>query len=262
MHKLKELPLRELVLLQKVYRGVPKIKIKESLKELCGELTVELSGLSATENDWVKVTISGEDENVAVRLLEQEVGLAPITAENVVKFSVINGRIISSGQSRREIFVDIGVLSPAFAHAFIPLETLQGQLADGSKFALEQIVDLFGLVDGFPLEIRVVSVGPRDFSAELGEKQLFLYSKWVASQVDRLVVIGALGEQVIKAAKEARLNRFVLRVESLGISEHVVVCKLGTDAIGLVKRLGSWLPGAKFVIFSPRSILEFGGKRW
>lgn len=254
--------MREVVLLQKIYSGVPLEAMRHFLNEFCEGLKVQLSGFSATENGWVKVTVSGEDENVAVRLLEQQLGLAPIAAENVVRFSVIKGGIISSERSKVEVFVDIGVLSPNPVYATVPLRTLQGQLADGGKFALERIAELFGLVNGFPLEVRVIDVGLDGFLAELTEKQLALYSKWVDSRVDRLVVLETLGERVREAVGRANLGRFVSGVESLSFSEHVVVCRLGTDAVGLVSRLGVLLPGARLIVFSPRRVLEFVGGRW
>ena len=254
--------MREVVLLQKTYDRVHLEKIRGFLNELCEGLKAQLPSFSATENGWVKVTVSGEDENVAVRLLEKRLGLAPIAAENVPRFSVIKGRISSSKRSKVEIFVDIGVLSPNPVYATVPLRSLQGQLADGLEFALERVVELFGLVEGFPLEVQVIDVGLDRFSAELTEKQLAHYSRWVDSRVDRLVVLEALGERVRKAIRKADLGRFVLGVESLGFSEHVVVCRLGTDAAGLVLRLGRLLPGARLVVFSPRRVLEVVGERW
>ena len=87
-----------------------------------------------------------------------------------------------------------------------------------------------------------------------------LYGRWIATRTDRLVVLGALGHKVIEAIRRMRLERDVLGVESLGILEHVVVCKLGTDAAGLVPKLGRWLSKASFARFSPRQVLKLTGR--
>ncbi len=254
--------MREAVLLQKVYGEVSLKEFEEFLKRLCEGLRVELTGLSVMKSGWVKVLVSGEDENVALSFLKKEVGLAPVTVGNVERFSVLSGRVVLSGQSKGETFVDVGGFLPKVVYAKVSLQRLQGQLADGRKIALERIVELFGLVDGFPLEVRVVETGNDEFSAELAEEQLEVYGGWVDSRVDRLIVLGALGERVEEAIQRARLERDVLGVESLGVLEHAIVCKLGTDAVGLAPKLGRWLREAGFVFFSPRRVLDLVGERW
>lgn len=253
--------MREVVLLQKIYGGVSLVEYEDFLKRLCEGLRVEFSSVSV-ENGWVKVKVSGEDEDVAVRFLEKKVGLAPVSSKYVTQFSVLSGRVVSSGRSKVKVFVDIGIFLPKPVYAVVPLQRLQGQLIDCWKFALERIVKLFGLVDGFPLEIRVVKTNVDELEVELTEGQMALYGRWVDSRVDRLIVLGGSDGRVGKAIKKAKVSRDVLGVEALGMLEHVVVCKLGTDAAGLVPRLGRWLPGANFVVFSPRQVLDFVGGRW
>lgn len=250
------------MLLQKIRSKISRENFDDVLSGLCEGLRVELTGSSVVGNGWVKVGVSGEDEKVAVRFLEKKLGLAPITAGNVERFSVLRGRVVYSGQSKVGVFVDIGVFSPKPVYAFVPLQRLQGQLVDGRKFALERIVELFGLVDGFPLEIRVIKVSADKFEAELTEKQLELYSRWIDSRVDRLVVLGTFSKRVREAVKRARLKRDVLGIESLDVLEHVVVCSLGTDAKGFVPKLGRRLLEASFVLFSPRQVLELVSGRW
>ncbi|MFP3984503.1 MAG: DUF2110 family protein [Candidatus Bathyarchaeia archaeon] len=252
----------EVVFLQKIYGELSLGRFEEILKGLCKDLTVVLTNLTVVENGWVKAAVSGEDEKAAIHFLDRKVGLAPIAAGNVQRFSILRGRIVFSGQSKTQVFVDVGVFSPYIVYATIPLQRLQGQLVDGKKIALERIVELFGLVNGFPLEIRVVKAGKDMFEAELTEKQLEFYGTWVDSRVDRLIVLGAVGERVKKAIRKARLIRDVVRVKQLDISEHVLVCKLGTDAKGLVPKLGVWLPKVGFACFSPRKILELANGRW
>jgi hypothetical protein len=39
--------------------------------------------------------------------------------------------------------------------------------------------------------------------------------------------------------------------------EHALVCKLGTDAAGLISKLGRILRSARFAVFNPRRIRGF-----
>ena len=251
----KEAFLREVVLLQKIYR----VSIEEAekfLKKILGDLDCSMTDLGVVENGWVRVKVSGQDEKVAVRLLEKECSLAPISVANIGHFSTFLGRVICSGKSRTEAFADVGAFSPKPVYAKIPLRTLQGQLIDGHKLALQRMEEMFVLLNDLPLEVRIVRVDVEALEAELTERQMGVFCRWISERFDRLIVLGASIEGVMKAIEKARLDGDVLDVESLGLLEHVVVCKLGTDAVGLVPMLGRRLGGAVLGIFSPRTVLR------
>jgi hypothetical protein len=250
--------LQEVVLLQKIYK-VPIEEAEKFLKKIIGDLDCSLTGLSIVENGWLRVQASGRDEGVAVRLLKRECSLAPISVANVERFSTFRGRVIFSGKSRTEAFVDVGAFSPKPVYAKIPLRTLQGQLVDGRKLALQRIEEMFVLLDNLPLEVRVVRVEVEVLEAELTERQMEIFGRWVGERFDRLIVLGVSIGGVMRAVERARLEGDVLDVESLGLLEHVVVCKLGTDAVGLVPRLGRNLGGAVLGVFSPRTVLKVWG---
>jgi hypothetical protein len=250
--------LQEVVLLQKIYKASIE-GAEKFLKKILGDLDCSLTSLSVVENGWLRVQASGRDERVAVRLLERECGLAPISVVNVKRFSTFLGRVIFSGRSRTEAFVDIGAFSPKPVFAKIPLRTLQGQLVDGRKLALQRIEEMFVLLDNLPLEVRVVRVDVEAFEAELTERQVGIFGRWACERLDRLIVSGVPIGGVKRAIERARLEGDVLGVESLGLLEHVVVCKLGTDAVGLVPRLGRWMSDGVLGVFSPRTLLKMLG---
>jgi hypothetical protein len=252
----------EVVLLQKISSDVSLRMFKEFLTSLCTGLRVELTSLSVVKNCWVKVKVSGDDEKVAVRFLGKEAGIAPVTYENVRRFSVIRGKVISSHSNLDKVCVDVGVFSPETVNAVVSLQRLQGQLVDGGKVTLERIAESFGLFEGFPLDVRVLKRGKKEFEVELTENQLELYGRWIGSRVDRLVILGALSKTVRTAVRRAGLERDIVKVESLGIMDHAVVCKLGTDAAGLVPKLGRQLFEATLLCFSPRRVLELVKERW
>jgi hypothetical protein len=77
---------------------------------------------------------------------------------------------------------------------------------------------------------------------------------WKDSLLDRLLVLGVSREQVNLAVEQAELERDVVDVEALGMFEHALVCKLGTDAAGLIGRLGRKLWKAKFTVFNPKQL--------
>jgi hypothetical protein len=92
--------------------------------------------------------------------------------------------------------------------------------------------------------------------AELSEAQLSQITSWIRSSLDRLIVLGAFFSDVERAVKLSRHFRDVVKIESLGMLEHFALCKLGTDAVGLIPKLGRFLPDAVFVPFSPSKIRQ------
>jgi hypothetical protein len=57
----------------------------------------------------------------------------------------------------------------------------------------------------------------------------------------------------------AESSRDIAKIEQLGMFEQVIVCKLGTDAAGLIPKIGRNLKRMALSIFSPRRILELLG---
>lgn len=248
-------------LLTKVYNGFQLRLVDNFLKSTLKGLRVKTETCEVTPRGWVQIAVSGEDEKVALRYLADEIGLCPTRLENVEKNAVLNGRLTSMGKSKNELSVDIGVSSPEVVDATIPLQQLQAQLVDGRKVALKKIVELFGFCENLPLITKVsgTSEDKSHIEAMLSERQLTRLKGWTTSLLDRLMIMGSSDYEVRLALKRASLKRDVVSVESLGLFEHAVVCKLGTDAKGLIPRIGRNLRNADFSIFSPKKIIEFLG---
>lgn len=247
-------------LVEKAYGSFSAKDFEPTLKSLCKGLKVQVKVRGQTAEEWLQVEVNGEDESVALRLLHSEFGLAPNNADNVEKFSVLRGRIVDSEKTAAELSVDIGVFAPRVVYAKIPLHGLQAQLADGKKLSLQRLSELFCLLDYVPLHVKILdnelNVEKEAFTAELSERQLTLFSDWLRSSLDRLVVLGAPHRNVEHAVEASRHFRDVIRIESLGWLEHAIVCKLGTDAVGLIPAIGRFLRKATLAPFSPRKIRQ------
>jgi hypothetical protein len=250
-------------LLEKVYGTYSAENFESVFSSLCKGLRVRLKVVGKTDRGWIQAEVSGEDETVALNYLDQEVGLALASTEELKKFSTVRGRVISSEESENQLRVDIGIFSPQICDAVIPLKSLQAQLADGKELSLQQISGLFCLYDNLPLKVKAVGgveAGKKSVEAELSEAQLSQVKRWIRSNLDRLLVLGAPFSDVERAVYASKHVRDIVEVESLGLLEHVVVCKLGTYAVGLTPRLGRFLPRAVLAPFCPGKIQEFVGK--
>jgi hypothetical protein len=246
-----------LTLLEKTYGSFSPEMFESILSSLCQGLKVELRVVGKTNRGWIRVEVSGEDETVAAHYLDQKVGLAPVSIDKLKRFSTLRGRVISSEESENQLLVDIGVFSPRIYDAKVALQTLQSQLADGKKLGIQWIIEFFCLYENLPLEVKIignVDTRRKHVEAELSEPQLSQITRWIRSNLDRLIVLGASFSDVEHAVQTSRHARDIIKIEPLGLLEHAIVCKLGTYAAGLTPKLGPLLSTAKLSSFSPRKI--------
>jgi hypothetical protein len=243
----------------KAYNNFQLKLVDKLLKSKVRGLNVKTEICGITPRRWVQITISGEDERVALCYLADEIGLCPTHLEEIEKFSTSKGYITKMEKSKDELNLDIGVFSPENISTTISLQHLQTQLVDGRKVAFKKLAELFGFSENLPLNVKILNIY-RDaghVEAALSEKQLTQFGNWTKSLLDRLIVLGSSIYEVRLALRKAGLDRDVLSVEPLGLFEFAVACKLGTDAAGLIPKIGKSLRGATIAVFSPKRLLEF-----
>jgi hypothetical protein len=235
-------------------------KIDDKLNSEFENLDVENQILGSSAGKWVQISISGEDEAIATSFVNKEIGTCPTTLENVKDLSAVKGYISKVDFEKQALRVDFGVFEPKTIHATIPLAYLQAQLADGKKVDLKKISETFGIIEELPLNIKITNSNVSEsgtVEAEFSVEQLEKIRSWQQSLLDRLIILRSSFSDIEAVLERAMLNRDVIDVESLGMFEHVLTCKLGTDAAGLIPRVGRYMRNARFIIFNPRRITGF-----
>ena len=251
-----------ITVLEKLYGSGSPATFERFYANLISGLKIQLSFAGTTKRGWIQLNISGEDETAALSFLEQNVGLAPICCDTIKKFSIFQGRVIFSSKSENELIVDLGFSETC--DATVSKKQLCTQLADGKETLFRNLVELFCLYDNIPLEVKIAKdVGKqrKTIEAIFSEQQIKLFRGWINSRFDRLIILGALFSEVENAMKKSRISRDIIRTESLGLLEQVVLCKLGTDAVGLIPKLGRYIKSAVLVPFSPKKILDTFGSQ-
>jgi hypothetical protein len=223
-------------------------------------LKVKAQALNVSSRGWIQVKISGEDEKVALHYLLSKFGICPASLDQIKKFTVLKG-YLATIESADRLDVDVGVNMPTVVNATIPLQSLQACLVDGRKIALKKIAELFGFTENLPVTVKISSVDKEKMCLEatLSDEQIKLYHYWIFSLLDRLIILGASYYQIKKALKVASCSRDIVSVKPLGLFEWALECKLGTDAIGLIPKIGKNLPNATFSVFKSREIWKFLG---
>jgi hypothetical protein len=234
-------------------------QIEKTLKLAFEGLHVETKILGTVADKWVQIALTGEDEGIATNYVIKEIGLCPSNFGNMRKFSTLKGYITSFKKNGEELPIDVGVFQPKIVYATIPLRHLQAQLVDGRKVALGKIAELYGFCEDLPVSVKVIHLdeGENRIEAELSSGQVRKYMVWRESLLDRLVVLGQSLHEINMTLEHAKLERDVIGVEPLGTLEHALTCKLGTDAAGLIPKIGRTMKNAKFSVFNPKKVRRF-----
>jgi hypothetical protein len=184
-----------------------------------GDLDVDWE-VGVRHDDFVSVTVTGDDEVAARNVLREEWGE------------------IGTGFADGETYVgtleswdDEGFVLDAGERVRIPADELG--LGPGSP---SQIRDRFGLVQHVPLRF-VAGTPPRLADAE--RDRLF---EWTRSDNGRLNVNSSTRGEVRATLNRAGHARDIVTVERLGLLEQSAVCAEGTDPPGLLASVGEYLP--------------------
>jgi hypothetical protein len=183
----------DVTLLEKSHGSFSQHIFEVTLRSVCRNLRVTARVKGITTRDWIQVNISGEDESIALKLLDRELGLAPVAADKIAKFSVVSGKVIDSENATDKLRVDIGVFQPRVFDAFIPIQSLRAQIGGGTNLPLKRLIELFCLYNFMPLQIKLTSDLDSEkgfWEAELSEKQLSRFCDWLRSNLDRLLELG------------------------------------------------------------------------
>jgi len=246
----------KLTLLEKIPRGRDQRFISElekRLEEIASGLLVEFEILDLTDRRMPMVQVSGEDEEAVVEILRKSFGLAPKNIRDLRNQSVQKGFIEKASEQKDLVTMDVGLEDSASFRGILRAERLSAQLFDGALVPLHRMMSRFGFVEDFPLEIRVVSCDEagQEAEVELSDRQRDVLEEWTRLPFDRITVQNSTASEVSNAVRKAALERDVAGVESLSLSTHSLICKLGTDGQGLVRRLGSQLEAANLFVFHP-----------
>lgn len=248
--------MRQLVVLEKIYGPYRPEDFTPAFLSLLSGLAVSAKVVGTAGRGWLVLELSGEDEEVAARLLEEEIGLAPEEPSRLSKFSVVRGRILTLASNG--LLLDIGAFRPVNLDAFLSLDVLRSQLADGLELSLEELSRLFCLLPNLPLEVKLVEdpSPPGPIGVEFSEAQVRCLEEWVSSGLDRLVVVGASYHVVKRAISSSGLYDKVVEFYRLGLLEHCIILKLGVSPRMAIRMLRRRLKGAKICMFRPLDVLK------
>lgn len=251
----------ELTLFVKAFNSGQLKQIDELLQDQFADLDVEAKVVANPASKWVQVFLEGEDEVIAAAYARKEIGTCPVSLENIEAGAALRGYVSKVDESRGQLTVDVGVFEPKVTQAAVPLAALREQFSAGKDVGLRAITEAYGIAEGVPISVKVTSKEAEGLTAELSSEQVEKLKGWQQSLLDRLIILRAPKELVTATLERTHLDRDVIDVEQLGFFEFALTCKLGTEARGLIPRVGRYMRNAVFVVFySKRSLVFAGGQ--
>ncbi len=250
----------ELTLFVRAFNGGQLKQIDELLQSQFEDLDVEAKITANPASKWVQVYLEGEDETIAAAYARKEIGTCPVSLDNVEEGAVLKGYISKVDESMGQMLVDVGVFEPKVSLAVVPLVALRAQFSASKESTVKTIAEAYGIAEGLPISVKVTSKD-EGLKAELSPEQVERLRAWQQSLLDRLIILRAPKELVTATLERTHLDRDVIDVEQLGFFEFALTCKLGTDARGLIPRVGRYMRNAVFVVFNSKRSIEFSGEQ-
>jgi hypothetical protein len=198
---------------------------------------------------WLQIRAKGDDSDAFINLLKQEQGEAPVSRSIPEKWDIFRGFIAGAGRIGYGVYVDIGIQDPSPKDALYPLHRMRAQLADGEAKSAREILDMNALVDYVPLTMSVIEVEDEKISAEMEDKTRDRIVSWRKYPFDRVVVVGADRMRAESVVRASGLQNDIVEVESLSLFVQSLVCKIGTDAPGVIAKIGNRLRGVNLKSF-------------
>lgn len=227
----------------------------KALRSVKGELeaSIRLDGFS--RSGWARLVLEGEDSDVLMELLARDLGQAHTNAANLEAQGVYQG--IVSGEADNSLEIDIGIETPRPMNVKIGLAALRAQLGDGKSLRSNEIIHEYCLVPGSRTTVRLTRLEPDTQTVEgwLADSQIKRFSSLIETGLDRIQITDCFRAEVENAVKKSRIERDTVAIESETLTAQSIGCKLGTDAVGLIPKLGKILRNRKLDPFIPRRIL-------
>jgi len=233
---------------------IPEHVLKNGLDFVHSFLSRESKGLLVkweigTRKGWLEVGADGEDAEAFLNILKEKLGTVPVQYSGLEKWDVAKGFLVGAGRVGFGVYVDVGILEPAAKDGLYPLHRMRAQLADGIAKSCREILDENGLADNRPVSVLVTSIEGERVSLELSDETRLLLQSWKNLPFERVVAMGVSRDNLEVSVKRADLRYDVIRCESLSLFCHCLVCKVGTEAPGVIAKIGRHLKGVSLKAF-------------
>jgi hypothetical protein len=208
--------------------------------------------LGVTGNNFVNAEIQGSDSEFFVELIKRRIGLAPRSLSEVEVDDNLKAFVNGINTKRQSIEVEIGPVSTNVKSEIVR-EALIAQLCDGKNIPVERVAQTYCIQEGTPILVRIRSINPErgQIAAWISDGQVDRFEQWRRERTHRIIAVGAPHEKLNEAVRLSKVERDIIQIEELSFTASSLVCKLGTDAPGIIAKIGRYMSKFKLYAFLP-----------
>jgi hypothetical protein len=238
-----------------------KARIHRLLSGLDVSVRLEISG-----SGFVSAEVQGSDSEFFAALIKREMWLAPRELSEVEVNDNFKAYVAGINKKRESLEIEIGPVSTS-VKSEVAREALMAQLCDGRDTPVEKVTQSYCIQEGVPILVRITSVDPkrRQIEAWISDNQVARFEQWRRERLHRIIAIGGPQDELREAVRVSRVERDIIEIEELSFAASSLVCKLGTDAPGIIAKIGRYVSDFKLHAFLPERVdklrIEPAGKQ-
>jgi hypothetical protein len=230
----------EIVISEKIIDVDEKLAVEEIRRifnDMASGIRVKLENPKVGSKGWISIRFSGEDSEPFFELTKQRFGFTPSSLESIELGDIFRGFII--GVNDKSIQIDFGILSPKSIYGSYILEKISSQLLDGLENSLDNVVDRYLLHKGVPLEVRIIGIKNHKIDLELSDEYVRFLKQLETTPFPKIMITSALSRNLVDVIKANKIGKYIVRIDNLSLTNHLLTCKLGTKITKLVLKLSN-----------------------
>ena len=227
---------------------------KTRIDKLSVSLDVSVQ-LGLTKDNFVSAEVQGTDSEFLIELIKRKMRLAPRNLSEIEVNDNLKAFVSGINKKRQSIEVQIGPI-PTSVKCEVARDALIAQLCDGKDISVERVAQTYCLEEGVPTLVRITSVDPgrRQIEAWMSDDQIARFEQWRRERFHRIIAVGGSQEELREAIRLSRTERDIIEIEELSFTASSLVCKLGTEAPGIIALIGRHISNFKLHAFLPERI--------
>jgi len=227
---------------------------KARIQKLSSGLDVSAQ-LGITSNDFANIEVQGSDSEFFIELIKRQMGLAPRNLSEIEVDDNFKAFVSGINAKRHSIEVEIGPVSTN-VKSEIAREALIAQLCDGKSVPTDRVAQTYCIQEGAPILVRITSINPerRQIEAWISDDQVSRFEQWRRERTHRIIAVGGSHDKLRQAIHFSKVERDIIQIEELSFTASSLVCKLGTDAPGIIAKIGRFLSEFKLCAFLPERV--------
>ena len=227
---------------------------QERIRRLSSNLDATVQ-LAVVSNDFISAEVQGSDAEFLVELIRTEMRLAPRNLSEIEVGDNFKSYVSGVDKDRQSVQVEIGPVSSNL-NCRVTGEALRAQLCDGRDVSVEKIARSFCFEECVPVLVRITRIDPnrKQIEAWISDDQITRFEQWRHERVHRIIAAGGSQNEIREAIRLSSTDRDIIEIEGLSFTTSALVCKLGTDAPGIIARIGRYMSNFKLHTFLPERV--------